>query len=407
MSFGPRDLGPPTYRRVSNYAYPSFSELEFETRHRRIREWMEKRGLDCLLVSGGGAAFDRCWSNIRYVTNYMGSMEIVTYCVFPLEGEPVVASILLLPDRIARSVVEVRARNAIDVTVNRIKELGLSAGRIGLVEPDVLISIPMNHWETLRSEFPEASFEPVTEDFWKLRWVKTEEEIRVLKTAAHLADIGTEAIADVAQPGVSENRLYGAYYDAIFSSGGEPGFPGISSTSMLDPDAGMPRVHPMERTLEESDILLLELGPLFMGYEAQNQRSIALGPPPGDYQEMYSVAVEAWHAIQAELRPGKTNEDIVKAGDIIKKAGFRWFSPLVHWMHGGCPRDGSYIGHPNPKLSQVPVTLVENLCATVEVTVANEALTKGVLLGDTFHITDEGACRLHRYPPESPEMLIL
>ena len=103
------------------------------------------------------------------------------------------------------------------------------------------------------------------------------------------------------------------------------------------------------------DILLLELGPLFMGYEAQNQRSIALGPVPSDYQDMYSVALEAWNVITEALQPGNTHEDIVQAGQIIKKAGFRWFSPLVHWMHGGCPRDGSYIGHPNPKLSQVPV----------------------------------------------------
>ena len=26
---------------------------------------MESKDLDCLIVSGGGAAFDRCWSNIR------------------------------------------------------------------------------------------------------------------------------------------------------------------------------------------------------------------------------------------------------------------------------------------------------------------------------------------------------
>ncbi len=399
-------LEPPTYRKVSSYTYPSFSEKEFKTRHKRIREWMESKGLDCLIVSGGGAAFDRCWSNIRYITNYMGSMEIATYCVFPLEGEPVVASILVLPDRAARSVVEVRARNAIEVTVQRIKELSLSTGKIGIVEPDVLISIPMNHWERLRNDFPRADFEFVTEEFWKLRWVKTPEEIQVLEIAAHLSDLGTEAIAHAAEPGVSEGRLYGAYYDAIFSNGGEPGFPGIGSTSMLNPDASMPRVHPMERTLQKGDILLLELGPLYMGYEAQNQRSIALGPVPSDYQDMYSVALEAWSVVTEALQPGNTHEDIVKAGQIIKKAGFRWFSPLVHWMHGGCPRDGPYIGHPNPKLSQVPVTLVKDLCATVEITVSNQALTKGVMLGDTFHLTEKGPRRLQRYP-ESPEMLVL
>jgi Xaa-Pro aminopeptidase len=354
-------LKPPTHRKVSSYVYPSFSEKEFETRHKRI---------------------------------------------FPLDGEPVVASILVLPDRAARSIVEVRARNAIEVTVQKIKELSLSTGKIGIVEPDVLISIPVNHWDTLRSEFPQADFEFVTEDFWKLRWVKTPEEIQALQNAAQLSDIGTEAIARAAEPGVSEGSLYGAYYDAVFSSGGEPGFPGIGSTSMQNPDASMCRVHPMERTLQKGDILLLELGPLYMGYEAQNQRSIALGPLPGDYQEMYSVALEAWNVVTEALQPGNTHEDIVKAGQIIKKAGFRWFSPLVHWMHGGSPRDGSYIGHPNPKLSQVPVTLVKDLCATVEVTVSNEELTKGVMLGDTFHITEKGPRRLQSYP-ESPEMLIL
>ena len=34
-------LEPPTFRKVSSYTYPSFSEKEFTTRHQRIREWME------------------------------------------------------------------------------------------------------------------------------------------------------------------------------------------------------------------------------------------------------------------------------------------------------------------------------------------------------------------------------
>ena len=69
---------------------------------------MDEHGLECLLITGNNSIWERGWANIRWVTNYMGTMELDCTCVFPREGDPMLAILGLnarLPDRIARSIV--------------------------------------------------------------------------------------------------------------------------------------------------------------------------------------------------------------------------------------------------------------------------------------------------------------
>ncbi len=391
----------------SRYNYPTFSPKEYERRYDLIRKFMRRKEIECLLIAGGTTAFDRCWSNIRYVTNYIGSMEHVTYCVFPLEGEPIVASLLIVPSRIARSIVEVRASNPVQVVVERLKELKLEKCKIGIVEPDVTMSIPLNHWTEFSSAFPEASMKFVTEEFWRLRLVKSDEEIKALERAAGLGDIAVEAIATKVKPAMKEGEVYGIYYNAVLSAGGEPGFPGIAATSMKDPDDGFIRVHPMNRTIKSGDLILMELGPLYNGYEAQNQKSIALGELRPDYREMYDLAMEAWYAVRNTLRPGMTDVEIKRAGDIVLGHGYINNSPYVHWMHGGMPREGPLIGLPHSYWQASRIVLEKNMCPTVEIALSTPDRKKGVVIGDTFRITDGDPVCLHKYPSHNPAITVI
>ena len=67
-----------------------FTRAEWDRRHRLIREMLQLRNIDCLVVVGSSA------KNWAYATNQlyvMGEGTIglgdYTYAVFPMEGEPV------------------------------------------------------------------------------------------------------------------------------------------------------------------------------------------------------------------------------------------------------------------------------------------------------------------------------
>src|SRR5512137_977365 len=66
-----------------------FSTQEYERRHRKIRELMQLRGIDCLVITGHNGGFGSAGADIRYVSGLPGA--ILTdgpYILFPLFGEP-------------------------------------------------------------------------------------------------------------------------------------------------------------------------------------------------------------------------------------------------------------------------------------------------------------------------------
>ena len=57
---------------------------ERERRWKRIRDAMEKRGLECLIVWGTFGFHRNLAANLKYLSN----MTTEGYLLFPLEGEP-------------------------------------------------------------------------------------------------------------------------------------------------------------------------------------------------------------------------------------------------------------------------------------------------------------------------------
>jgi len=129
--FGPRAITYPHPINHDAYDWPTFSEAEFERRHNLVRGFMAEHDLDCLLVAGAAHLWDRGWANVRWITNYMGTMELDSFVIFPAEGEPTLAILGLnarLPDRVTRSIFgDVRgALNTRTILVDRLDELGLA-----------------------------------------------------------------------------------------------------------------------------------------------------------------------------------------------------------------------------------------------------------------------------------------
>ncbi len=388
----------------SRYHWPTFSDAEFARRHDIVRQFMDERGLDCLLITGNNQIWERGWANIRWVSNFMGTMELDCTCVFPRQGDPMLAILGLnarLPDRIARSVItDVRgALNTSGVIVDRIHELGLEKGRIGIITSAPYIDISHDHHVALTEAFPDAEFPRYSDEFWLMRTVLSAEELVCLDEAGRIGDAAVQAIMDRLRPGMTERDLFNIIYDSFSHEGAEiPCMVLAAAENMFHPDSAFQRPRPIDRTIEQGDILLLELGARDgHGYEAQTGKPICFGPPPPDYADMLDVCLEAYHGIVDVLKPGCTAADIRRAGQVIWDRGYTVVAPLVHGVFN--PLDaGPFVGTSHRPDNDVVLQPGMGLC--VEIHPCSEDIIKGVFLGDTFVITEDGNRCVNKLAPE-------
>lgn len=387
-----------------DYPWPAFTPAEYERRYALVRDFMDQRGLDCLLVSGNCSLWERGWANVRWLSNYIGTMELDSFVIFPRDGEPTLAILGLnarLPDRIARSVIpDVRgALNTSRIVVERITELGLGSGNIGVIPPAPWLSISRDHDQALREAFPHARFTEYSDEFWRLRLVLSGEELACLTEAARIGDMAVQAVAGGLKRGMTERDLFRLIFESLTAEGGElPTMVLACSESMHDPRSGFQRPRPIDRTIADGDVLLMEIGAREgHGYEAQTGKPVVYGTPTAEYMDLLEVMFLAYERVTKALRPGCTARDLRAAGEVIVDRGYQVVAPLVHGVFN--PIDaGPFVG--TSHRPDKDIVLEGGMACCVEIHPCTADVRKGVFIGDTFVITADGARSLNALPPE-------
>ena len=144
--------------------YEQFSDAEYQRRYEALRTKMRERGLDCAIVGGG----PNHWSygaGMLWLTGHVGWHAMAEYVVFPLEGEPTLVYSMggthaeaVRQESAIKDVRPSRMGRFGEVMVERIKELGLERGSIGILEIDPRFHdyLPVNQYNVLREGLPEA-----------------------------------------------------------------------------------------------------------------------------------------------------------------------------------------------------------------------------------------------------------
>ncbi|OGO16281.1 MAG: hypothetical protein A2Z14_11220 [Chloroflexi bacterium RBG_16_48_8] len=320
--------------------YSKFSNEEYERRYRLTREKMARLGLDCLIVCGG----PNHWSNGAGVTWLTGHREwhsLAVYVVVPMEGEPTLIYSMggTHAEATRRKVYckDVRpSRGGLfgEVMVERIKELGLDKGRIGLtqVDPQFKDHMPINQYNTLREGLPEAQFEILGDYIHEFILHKSLEEQAYVLKAGELAAKAIEAMAEVVKPGITEYELKAAAAFAILNGGGEVDFIIIGSCPMDEPALIFGNPRPSRRVIQKGDYILNELAAGFEGYTVQIGMPICVGKPTRQIRTMFDkIVLPGFKHIAKELMPGKTLADIHRAAQFFREHGYQ-SRPII--MHG-------------------------------------------------------------------------
>ena len=396
---------------VGNDFFPAFSEREFEGRRRKIRNAMKEQGLDCLLIYGAYsyAGTDSGQLNVVYLANYAGINH--TYVVFPLDGDPTV--IICNANHVANAkdisvIADLRAggMDLVPGVAQRVRELKLDACRMGVVGPLPswwTHTIPVEHHDYLRQAFPKMRFETVTPWFENLRLVKSAEEIALMKKAAALTDEAFEELFNATRPGVRHTDLRRLIEGVALRHGGKLPFSHVSSTSMRDPHQCYPDFYPTDKTVNAGELVLTELALGYGLYFGKIWGAYFVGEPTSEYRKYFELAVAVHDAAIAELKPGMSGRDVNRWLQRFKESGYINAAPLVNgWSnYNHAPHFGAIDGTPASKRtypSDLDFVLAPGQCLGIRSYPVSPDLKRGLWLGTTCVMTDQGLSRLHRYP---------
>jgi Xaa-Pro aminopeptidase len=293
-----------------------FSSQEYARRHRKIREVMQLRGIDCLIITGNTGYNNSLAADIRYVTGLSGLAADGTYILFPLMGEPV----YLAPSPFMAARIEkqcsipispvafkkgTRIRDYASDLAGRIKDLGLEKSTIGIVSMRVM---PVSVYMDIKKELPSANFVSAGDVLLGCRMIKSAEELEFIRKAGECADKGMEAIIEAAHPGVTEAELTARCDYAMIRAGVDRGpFILLGSNPWEKIQGAIGDASQSQKKLQKGDIILNELSPSYGGYYVQLCVPISIGgSTPRSFRELLKIDQEIHQLALEELRPGNT-----------------------------------------------------------------------------------------------------
>ncbi len=341
---------------VDRALFNQMSSAERDRRWKRIREEMSKRGVDCLLLNGNSGRWNEMNANIRYVCNYADPLSGTNYALFPGAGEGTL--ITQMPTKRSSNGMswfkDVRGMSTVNlpqILEERLAEMNLTRGTLGLAgivfRQNENIGLPWNVLEAIKQRLPNVNIMDITDLFFELRSVKSDEEIYCLEQSAKIVNVGFEAHKTAYRPGITEREYYSAIVHALDSAGAEPPTFLLLESGPLFGDWLTQDPIPSNRVLQKGDYIVSETSPKWAGYQSQGLQCVVLSKPTPEMEELVKYGTEIWHKCTEQIRPGNTVEEVGHAADdVIERAKARLGS-LAETLRLHCGFAG--LGGPDPQ----------------------------------------------------------
>jgi Xaa-Pro aminopeptidase len=383
--------GTPWY---SDAVYERFSAGEYERRHAAARRLAADAGVDALLLTGSVNTYS-LGGGVTWGSGLIDPRGMCQYMVLPLEGEPT----LVYPHpgchieaaRKQVGIADVRDGqhgHYAQVIADRLRELGLEAGRLGVTLCDRTGGeyMGVTTYLELRKQLPELEIVFLPDLFHQLTKVKSAEELAAAARAGELVVAALEAIARTARPGVKEYQLAAAATHAILDGGGVPHLIMVGSTSMHDPRIVFPNPMPSARVLAEGDVILNEIAGSYLGYSAKIGQPVSVGEPTARYRRFYTdVVLSGFHEIRSAIRAGADLTDIQKAAGAFRRNGAQ-SRPIV--FHGiDLITSGPMVLTDRVSAAPDDRTLLADQTVNIEITPIDGDGLLGMFLSRTFRVT--------------------
>jgi len=302
---------------------PRFSLAERERRWGRVRKLMDREGIDVIVAPSNTGGRDGLQANVRYLTGVGVNSSPVT-AIFPRDGEvtaltgpvPYTEYWLGFQDWVK----DIRAKffSEGDAIVERLRELGVERGRIGIAGlagvprmPDGFV--PHGIYMKIRNAFPNADLVNATFLMDEARFVKSDEEIAFLERSVELVEDAIETMIRETRPGVPECVVYARMLASMVEQGGE--LPTMILWAAGSPQPPTNSFMPTRRKFQQGDIITSEVEAHWGGYVGQVTLTGVVGKVPPDYADMYRIQQEIIDRAYERFRPGTLISEFLNIGE--------------------------------------------------------------------------------------------
>ena len=352
------------------------------------------------MIAAGGPSHWSFGGGMLWLTGHWEWHALCCYVLVPLDGEPtMIYSMGGTHAEAVRRQVEVAVKDVrhsrngqyAEVMVERLKELKLERGRIGLMEIDPRHDdyMPVNQYNTLRDGLPDAELVFTKGFLHDLVVIHSAEELDCVRKAGVLCQRAMEAMVARAKPGVKEYELRAAAGAAILEGGGDIDFLIIGSTPMANPAMIFGNPRPSGRVLQKGDIINMELAAGYRGYTAQIGSPICLGEPTDMVRKFWEdITLPGYKKIVAEIAPGKTGRSHAHGEQVLPRQR-RAVAPDPVPRHRSRHRQAACRRRARRGV-EVDMVLKPGMVIMAEPNPITADGMFGIFLGHTFIVNDKG-----------------
>ena len=286
----------------------------------RLRELMGRRGYDAVVV--------RDEANLRWLTGATGVFDYTFE--FPHAAFITTDACLLHTDsRYFNSFEENLPEGnpwVLDMDEGPIPgwvaERALRAGsRVVAVEDDMQIGFYNGILRGLEDRSVAASLPLMHGDIQRMRAVKDEEEIALMRHAQSITDAAFAHMCAYIEPGLTEKEVRTELENFMFNHGADS--LAFGSIVASGPNTANPHAVPSDRVLRKGDFVLMDYGAGYRDYRSDMTRTVVLGEPEDWQRDLYDLVRRTHEECAASVRAGVDGNDIFKLSKkIIGDAGF-------------------------------------------------------------------------------------
>ncbi|EYR78185.1 Xaa-Pro peptidase family protein [Shinella sp. DD12] len=304
---------------------PIFSENEMSRRLIRFRARMGAERIDAALLHTADHVF--YLSGVALLSGWGRPMwSVVTetasiICGAAIHEENIrahgsVDELLLYNDD------EEPTRKCIALCSSVIARNGGLTPRIGIEEA----AMPYGTRKALEESIPGAVFVDVSPWLEEMRFIKTAEELSLLKFASDLAKLGADAFIEALDDNVTELAVAAHALAAVDKAMGALSSDAVTSSAVYAQFGGntmIPHQHPTGRRLKRGDVVTLNIFPAVWGYSSELIRTFVHGGPSERQRQILEVIDRSLDVGKGLLVPGAIMGDVNRGmNEVIARHGF-------------------------------------------------------------------------------------
>ena len=381
-----------------------FSTQEFSNRLKKTKDSMIKNNIEVLIISDP--------SNMNYLTGYDGwSFYVPQGVIKSLDlNEPLLfgrlqdskgakvttylqeENILGYPEDLIQS----PPLHPYDYLADFLNKNNLANKNIG-VEMDSYYYSAECHARLL-NQCPNASFHNAYLLVNWIRLIKSDNEIKYMKEAGIITEIGMQKAYDTIKPGIRQNQVAGNIQQSLLSGNEDMGgeYSGLTLILASGISASASHLTPTDKKFKQNEGTIIELSGVRNRYHSPLARTVYIGNPDSKTADTLKITNEGIDRAIEQVKPGNTANDVAVAfWKVLTKYGLEKDSRCGYPIGIGYPPDW---GEHTLSIRKKDMTVL-NPNVTFHLKAGMWMDTWGLELSESIRVTENGCetlCNMSR-----------